>query len=263
MSDEGAAPATETGESKIMPLFDHLDELRSRLIKSFTAILIIFAVAMFYADKIIGVLKVPLAAALPPEMSTLHFTGPMDVFVAQIKVGVMVAIIFACPAWLFQVWRFIEPALYPHERKYAIPFLVAAVGLFFGGIAFAYFLIIPMAMEFLIGIGFQAGATPIITINDYISILTLLIIGFGVVFELPVVIILLAVLDIVSLEFLVKYRKLMMILILVIAAVLTPPDPISQVAMAVPMLLMYEMSIIIVRIIKKGRDGSEETKATA
>jgi sec-independent protein translocase protein TatC len=243
-----------------MSLFDHLNELRGRLIFSILSILAVFAIAMVFSTELIQFINVPLAKALPDNMKTLHFTGPMDVFIAQIKVGGMCAIIFACPVWVFQLWQFVAPALHKHERIYAIPFVLASILLFFTGIGFSFFVVIPMALKFLITLGTEAGATPIITINDYISVLTVLVIGFGVVFQMPILLVLLAVLELITLEFLIQYRKMMLILILVMAAVLTPPDPLSQMAMALPMYVMYELSIILIRLIEKGRKIPETEK---
>jgi len=242
---------------KMMSLFEHLDELRRRLFKGAMAITAVFCVAMFFSNDLIKFLQQPLLSALPQGSSGLHFTGPMDVFVAQIQIGVMVAILFSCPYWLYQLWGFIEPALYSKEKKYARPFLFAAVVLFFSGVSFCYFLVIPKGMEILIGIGTESGATAIITINDYFSLLTILVLGFGVVFELPVVLILLALLDVISADILKQYRKAAIILILIVAAILTPPDPFSQLMMATPMWIMFEVSIIIIDMIKS-KDGKRE-----
>jgi sec-independent protein translocase protein TatC len=248
-------PADDLGlphaNQKMMTLFEHLDELRSRLVKSLIAILAVFGTAMFFANEIIGFLKLPLQQALPDATSTLHFTGPMDVFVAQIQVSIMLSILFACPFWLYQGWRFIEPALYEHEKKYAMPFIFVATLLFFTGVGFCYFVVLPMGMEILIGIGTEAGATAMITINDYFSLLTIMMLGFGAIFELPVVLVLLGLMDIITVDFLKEYRRAIYVLILIAAAILTPPDPFSQMAMAAPMFLMFEVSILILKAIKK------------
>jgi sec-independent protein translocase protein TatC len=251
MANQDTSEPGSSQNHKMMTLFEHLDELRSRIVKSLLAILIIFAAAMFFSTEIIGILKLPLSAALPAGSNSLHFTGPMDVFVAQIQVAVMISILFACPFWLYQLWSFVEPALYPTEKRYARPFLVAAVLLFFAGVSFCYFAILPTGMSILIGIGTEAGATAMITINDYFSLLTVMMLGFGVVFELPVVLILLGLLDIVSAKGLSEYRRAIYVLILIVAAVLTPPDPFSQLAMAIPMVLMFEVAILVLKIIKK------------
>lgn len=235
---------------KVMPLFEHLSELRTRLVRSLVGVLVIFLLCFGFAEHIINFLTTPLESALPPEVNKLHFTGPLDVFIINIKVGVLCGIILGCPIWLFQFWKFFEPALYPRERKYILPFTFASVALFFAGVAFSFLLILPMALEFLIGMGMQVGE-PIITIKDYFSLLTILIFGFGIIFETPLILVLLAFLDLVSAKDLQNYRKFVLVGIMVVGALMTPPDPISQIAMAVPVYIMYEIAILIIRTLEK------------
>lgn len=236
---------------KVMSVFDHLAELRSRLMRSFLAVVVLFFIAFAFAEQILAFLKLPLLAALPKDVNTLHFTGPLDVFVVNIKVAGLVAIVAACPIWLYQFWKFFEPALYPRERRYILPFIVISVALFFAGISFCFFVILPMTLQFLIQMGMEVG-TPLITIKDYISLLILLILGFGIVFEFPVIIVLLALLDLVDLQTLREYRRYMIVVIFVLAAILTPsPDPLSMTALAIPVYLMYEASLIVIALIKK------------
>jgi len=234
-----------------MSLWDHLDELRGRLIKSLMSIAIVFTLAFVFANNIINFLKIPLKAALPPEMKTdLYFTGPMDVFSANMKVAFLVALIFACPIWIYQLWRFIEPALYQRERKYVLPFAVVSILLFFAGMTFCYLVMLPMTLSFLLSYGSEVG-TPIITIGDYVSMVSVLLIGFGLIFETPVILLLLGFLGIVDADMLSEQRRIIVIVILIIAAILTPPDPISQIAMAIPMYIMYEASIVLLRFFAK------------
>lgn len=241
---------------KVMGLFEHVEELRSRLVKSILVIVVFFFLSYAYADVILNFLKMPLVAVLPSGTNALHFTGPMDVFMANVKLGLFSALLLACPVWLYQFWKFVEPALYDHEKKYILPFIAASVLLFTVGVSFCFFFIVPLALEYLIGLGVSMGTTPIITISDYLSLLMLMMIGFGLIFETPVILILLALLDLVSAESLSENRKFVIVAIFIISAVLTPtPDPISQFAMALPTWLMYESSILIIRFIKrKGRE---------
>jgi len=237
---------------KVMSLFDHLVELRQRIVKSLIAVLVFFGIAMAFSTELIEFLKQPLLAAIPQNKDALHFTGPLDVFITSIKVGFLAAIIFACPVWIYQFWRFIEPALYKHERKLVLPFVFASVSLFVAGISFCFYVILPLALEFLITLGMEVG-TPIITITDYVSMLMLMIFGFGFIFETPLILVLLAILDLISAELLAKYRRYVLVGILFVGAILTPPDPLSQIGMAVPLYLMYEFSILIIRLIKRKR----------
>lgn len=232
-----------------MGLFEHLDELRSRLVRSLIAILILFAIAFSFSKEILGFLTAPLAAVLDISGTGLHFTGPMDFFIADIKVGLICAIVFGAPVWAFQFWKFVEPALYKDEKKYVIPFMLATMLLFFGGVTFCYYVMLPMALEFLIGMGLDSGGTAIITVKDYLSLVMILMIGFGLVFETPVVLMLLAFLGLVDADMLAENRKFVVVGILVLGALLTPPDPFSQMAMAIPTYLMYELSIIIIRAV--------------
>ena len=236
---------------------EHLDELRKRIFRSLLAIIVLFSVAFTFAKTIINFIKQPLMNALPEGANVLHFTGPMDVFVANIKISFLTAVIGSCPVWLYQFWKFLEPALYDHERKYALPFLFSSVSLFFGGVSFCFFIIVPLALEFLIQMGLEVG-TPIITIADYVSLLMILIFGFGIVFETPVILVLLALLDLVDAKTLAENRKYVLVGIMILGAILTPPDPISQLAMGVPTYLMYEFSILIIRLVK--RQGRTEVK---
>lgn len=235
---------------KVMSIWDHLSELRSRLVKSFFAILIFFAISFTFAERIIQFLRKPLEKVLPPGVDALHFTGPMDVFMVDLKVGFLVSVVVSGPVWLYQFWKFFEPALYPRERKYILPFVFASSALFFAGIFFCYFVALPIALQFLIKIGMEVG-TPIITIKDYISLLSTMILGFAAVFEAPVLLILLAMLDILSAETLVKSRPFVIVGVLIASAILTPPDPISMIVLAVPLYIMYELSILIIRVVKR------------
>lgn len=240
---------------KVMSLWEHLNDLRAVVVKSGLFVLLLFFIALAFSTQLIEFLKVPLVDALPEGANSLHFTGPMDVFSASLKVSFLVALILGCPVWLYQFWRFFEPGLYPSERKYILPFIIASVLLFFSGVLFCYFVMMPMALQFLIGMGLEVG-TPIITINDYVSLLTILTLGFGLVFETPVILVLLAFLDLISAQTLSEHRRVIIVVILVVAAILTPPDPVSQIAMALPMYLMYEVSIIIIRIIQRKKVGT-------
>lgn len=244
------------GGGKIMGLWGHLDELRERLVKSGVTILILFVISLAFSARILNILKAPLESALPPGTAALHFTGPMDVFMVNLKVAFLMSVIFGAPAWLYQFWKFLEPALYPKERKYVMPFIAATIACFLLGVSFCYFFMIPMALHYLIGIGMEVAA-PIITITDYISLVTVMILGFGLVFETPVILVLLAMLDIVSAEALAAQRRLTFVIILIVAAIITPPDPISMLGMAIPCYLMYELSILIIRVIKRKRLKSD------
>jgi sec-independent protein translocase protein TatC len=237
---------------KVMSIWDHLDELRTRIVWTGLGLIVIFVVSLTFSDHIFAVLKRPLIASLPVGASALHFTGPMDVFMVNIKVAFLVSVIFGCPWWLFQFWKFFEPALYPSERKYILPFIFASVAFFAIGVLFCFHLMLPAALKYLIGIGLKVG-TPIITVTDYVSLVTVMILGFGFIFETPVILVLLAMLDIVTAEALANNRRVMFVVILIVAAIITPPDPFSMIGMALPCYAMYELSIIVIRFLKRKR----------
>ncbi len=250
MTDPTTEPEPLALGGKIMPLFGHLSELRVRLVKSLTAITGMFCICLFFATPMINFLKKPLQAALPMQAQALHFTGPLEVLFADMKVAFVAAVIFASPIWIFQFWKFIEPALYVSERKYMLPFVWSSIVLFLLGVTFCFYLIIPMCLEFLMTMGMEVGA-PMITVSDYLSLILLMTLGFGFIFETPLVLILLAALELINSAVLTAYRKFVVVGILVVAAILTPPDPLSQVAMAVPMYLLYELSILLIRAMEK------------
>jgi len=258
MADHELGPAPQKRQQldeliaggQIMSIWDHLAELRSRLMKAFVAVLVCFGAALAGAEQIIDFLKVPLTQVLPPSANALHFTGPLDVFMVDMKVAMLVGVVMACPFWLFQFWKFFEPALYPRERKFILPSIIASITVFCLGVAFCYLVILPLSLRYLIGLGLEVG-TPMITIKDYISLLTVLIFGFGFVFETPVLIVLLALLDLITVEQLTQHRRFIILAILIVSAMLVPPDPVSLVALAIPVYAMYEIAIVVIRLVKR------------
>ena len=239
-----------------MPLMQHLDELRTRVTRSVVVIMIAFLLLFFKAQDLINFLKTPLVNALPPGTPALHFTGPLDVMFTGMKVSFMAAVIVTSPFWLREFWKFFEPGLYPQERKHILPFIWGSVVLFLAGIAFCYFIALPWTLSFLIKIGLEVGV-PIITVTDYINLLILLFAGFGLVFETPLILVLLSMLGLIDAKTLATQRRMAIVIILVIAALLTPgPDPVSQFVMAVPLYALFELSILIIRRLEQKRDAA-------
>lgn len=252
----------EEEKLKVMGLLEHVGELRSRLIKSILTLIAFFFVCYTFAAQILEYLRQPLVAVLPKGANSLYFTGPMDVFMANVKLGFFSALVLSCPVWIYQLWRFVEPALYEKERRYVMPFMISAISLFVIGVTFCFYVIIPTALEYLIGLGNEMGATAIITINDYLSLVMLLMVGFGAIFETPVILVLLAMLEVITAQTLRENRKVVVVIIFILAAVLTPtPDPISQMAMATPTYLMYEASILIIAYLQKKKEQAEKKAA--
>jgi len=240
---------------KWMSLAAHLGEMRSRLLRSLVAVLVLFAIAVPFATQLLEWAQYPLLQSLDGAAVDLHFTGPFDVFMVSVKVCLLAAVFLACPYWIWQIWSFVSPALYESERKLVVPFAIASILLFWVGTSFCFFFILPLGMKFLIQYGAEV-ATPIITIKDYLSILIPTVLGFGLVFETPVLIVLLGSLGLFRAETLAQYRSIILVVIFIVAALLTPPEPLTQIAMAVPLYLMFEASILILYMIQKKKGAN-------
>jgi sec-independent protein translocase protein TatC len=246
-------PATDSSSpSAAMTIFEHLHEMRQRIIKSLISMVLIFFVVFTYANEILTFLKQPLLEAMPKTQGAqLYFTGPLDVFFAQIKISVLSTIVISSPIWLFQFWRFIEPGLLPQEKRYVMPLTIFSSALFVIGAAFCFYFVIPAMLSFLLGIGLEVGA-PIITINDYLSLIIMMLFACAALFEAPVVIVMLGLMGLITPQMLAGKRKFTFILILITSAIVTPsPDPFSQLALAIPTYLLFEMSIWILFFIDK------------
>ena len=232
-----------------MPLTEHLRELRSRLIKSILAFLVGTGIAFYFASYIFEILKEPVKRSYPKvELITLSPTEPLFIL---LKISVVFGFILSLPLILYQFWRFVEPALYPNEKRLIVPLTFFSIVLFLLGGAFSYFVALPMALKFLLGIGLsQLQATPFLSVNLYISFLLKMIIGFGIAFELPVVMYLLQRAGIVSEEQLKAFRKYF-IVIAFVAGALIAPDVTTQVLMAIPLILLYEISLWVGKIGRK------------
>ncbi len=258
MTDNKNLPTSTNNDDrseKIMPLFDHLAELRTRLITSCIAVLALFILFLLFSEQLLAFLRAPLARALPATSNALHFTSPLEVFLANLKVAFLAALVCACPVWLFHFWRFLTPGLLPEERRYVFPFMISSIALFLLGIIFCFYAILPLALDFLITIGLKVG-TPIITVADYISLLVVLIFAFALIFETPLILVLLGIIGLTDSQALRSHRKLVLVGIVVLAALLTPPDPISQVGLALPVYGMYELSIIVLTTLEKKKPSA-------
>lgn len=238
----------------------HLVELRDRLIRAVAAVVLVFIALFPWANDLYTLLAQPLIAKLP-QGSQMIATGVASTFFIPVKVAMMSAFLIALPFVLYQMWAFIAPGLYQHERKLALPLLVASVLLFFVGMAFAYFLVFPVVF------GFLAGATPegvnfAPDIGAYLDFVMTLFIAFGVTFEVPVVVILLVLTNMVSVQKLREARPYVIVGAFVIGAIFTPPDVISQIMLAIPLWLLYELGIILAGFLRKAK-SAEAQQASA
>ncbi len=256
MTDTAEETATDSPEDHKMPLLDHLIELRKRLMWSIVALLVCFAVAFYFAPEIFAFLSAPLRATMKnyPD-AKLIYTKLYEAFFAQIKLAFYVGAFFAFPVFAWQIYRFIAPGLYKHERKAFLPFLIATPVLFFAGGAMVYFLIMPMAWDFFASFQGVGGVNAALhaKVDDYTTLSIRFIFAFGLAFQMPVALTLLAKAGIVSADGLAKKRKYAIVIVFIAAAVLTPPDVVSQIAMATPLLLLYEISIVLARMMEKKR----------
>jgi sec-independent protein translocase protein TatC len=236
-----------------MSLVEHLTELRYRVVKMLQGIFLGMVACIYFSEYLLAVIRKPILPYLG-ENGGLVFTGVMDKFMAHLKVGALAGVILTCPYWLYHVWAFISPGLYRKERKYAAAFIVSGTVLFLLGVVFVYYLVFPAAFEYLFTIGGDTDK-PMITIGEYLSFFTLMTIMFGVAFEMPLILVLLALMGVFDAAFLRKNRRFAIVIMAVVAAILSPPDALSMVMMWVPLVIFYEASIIVISMLVKDREA--------
>ncbi|MGB8274152.1 MAG: twin-arginine translocase subunit TatC [Alphaproteobacteria bacterium] len=240
-----------------MPLLDHLVELRNRLLYSVVGFLAAFVLCYVYSEQIFAFLVRPLADILHDQTGRrLIYTGLTEAFFTYVKVAMFGALFVSFPVVASQLWMFIAPGLYKNERKAFLPFLIATPVLFVMGAALVYFVVIPLAWRFFLSFETPGGpgALPIqleAKVNEYLSLVMTLIFAFGLCFELPVLLTLLARVGLVTSAQLASMRRYAIVIIFTAAAILTPPDVISQISLALPLLALYEISIFSVRRVEK------------
>lgn len=240
-------------------LISHLLELRDRLMKAMLAILLVFAPCAYYSNALFTIIAKPLLDKLP-KGATLIATSITTPFMTPFKLSFFVALFIAVPVLLYQIWAFVAPGLYRHEKRFAGPLLLSSVVLFYVGVMFAYLVVFPVMFEFFASTA-PVGVTMMPDIDAYLSFILTMFFCFGVAFEVPIAVVLLALSGIVSTEKLTESRGYVLIAIFIIAALLTPPDAVSQCIMAIPMYLLYEGGLIMARIMvkmKRERKAQEE-----
>tara|TARA_X000001036_G_scaffold438378_1_gene486027 strand:+ start:1588 stop:2352 length:765 start_codon:yes stop_codon:yes gene_type:complete len=240
----------------------HLTELRSRLLKSFIFLIVTFILCYYFAENIYSFLVKPYSDAIIENNldRRLIFTALHEAFLTYLKVAFFSAFFLTSPIFLTQIWKFIAPGLYQNEKKALIPYLIATPLLFLFGGLLVYCFIMPLAIKFFLSFESIGSANSIAIqleakVNEYLSLVMRLIFAFGISFQLPVVLSLLARIGVVDSNYLKLRRKYVVVIIFAIAAILTPPDPITQIGLALPLLLLYELSIITVKFIEKKKNA--------
>ena len=248
-------------EDEKLPFTSHLEELRKRLITCFISIGVGFAISFGFKERLFKILVQPLVKVME-EGETLIYTGLPEAFFTYLKVAFLSGLIVASPVILYQFWMFVAPGLYKNERRLMTPIVLLSSFFFIGGALFGYFIVFPWGFKFFLGFASET-VRPLPSMKEYFGFSAKLLLAFGLVFELPLVITFLAKLGIVSVEFLKKNRKYALLLFFAGAAILTPPDVITQVMMALPLMVLYEISIIGARIFGKKKTETEEAEQSA
>ena len=241
---------TKEQNSGEMPFYAHFVELRSRLLRIVIAVFVGTIVCFSFASTFYGFLAVPIYQALPETSQELIFLNPVEPFFVYLKISILAGFIVTSPYVFFQIWRFIAPGLYAHEKKAVIPLVASSTLIFLVGAVFCYCLILPYGLKALIGAGMteEFAATAQISMAAYYDLVVRLIMAFGIVFEMPIFSLFLAKLGVITDKTLVKHWRVAVVLIFVAAAILTPPDVITQICLALPMCILYGVSIFVARI---------------
>jgi len=229
-----------------LPFTDHLEELRYRLIRCVIAIAVGFCIAYIFKEKLFAILTRPLIRVME-HGDTLIFTGLPEAFFTYLKVSLLTGILLAIPVIMYQFWMFVAPGLYKKERKLLIPIAIISSFFFIGGALFGYFIVFPYGFKFLLGFATET-LRPLPSMKEYLGFSAKLLLAFGFVFELPLVITFLAKLGLVTVPFLKRNRKYALLLFFIGSALLTPPDVVTQIMMSVPLMILYEISIVGARI---------------
>ena len=241
-------------ELRSMSLLEHIEELRKRLIYIISGVVVAFFLCVNWADKIFAFLSVPVEKALHGK-SKLVFTKLQGPFVLYMKVALLAGFLLALPWIFYHLWKFIAPALYRKEKRQVFPFLFFTSVSFIAGTAFGYYVMFPLAFEFLIEMG--KDFTPMLTIDDYFGLVFRMLLALGCIFELPVIIYFLAKLGLITHRFLIKSLRWAIIIIFIIGAILSPPDVFSQILVSIPLLILYLLGILIAWAVTKRKEKKD------
>lgn len=236
-------------EEEKAPIADHLEELRWRLIKCVLAVAVGFVATYAFSEKIFNFLVSPLVKVMPKE-SQLIYTSLPEAFFTYLKVSFFSGLILATPVILYQIWKFIMPGLYENEKRHVLPFVLVATIFFLGGVSFAFYVVFPLGFKFFLGFSTEnISALP--SMKEYLSFSMKLLFAFGVTFELPVIMYFLARIGIINHEMLKRQRKYAILIVVILASILTPPDVISQILLAIPLIALYEVSIWVTYLVRR------------
>jgi len=238
------------------PFLEHLEELRQRLIRCLIAVGVAFVICYIFSKEIFALLTIPLREALP-EGSSMIFTNLPEAFFTYLKLSFFSGIFLAFPYILYQAWLFVAPGLYAHEKRYLLPFLIFATFFFVAGAAFGYFVVFPYGFRFFLGFSTDF-IRPAPKVKEYLSFSLTLLLAFGVVFELPVFIFFLSRMGVVDHRMLARNRRYAILIIFIAAAIFTPPDVITQLMMAAPLLVLYELSVWVAKVFGRKRPDEDE-----
>ncbi|HLA28465.1 MAG TPA: twin-arginine translocase subunit TatC [Syntrophales bacterium] len=247
-----------------MPFTAHLEELRFRLIRIIAAVGIGFVVSYTFKERLFKVITKPLSSVLPPN-SFMIYTGMPEAFFIYMEIAFFASLFLTSPYILYQIWKFVSPGLYSREKKYVLPFVFSSTTLFAGGVLFGYFIVLPPAFKFFVSFS-SDFLKPMFSFKEYLSLSLKFLLGFGISFQLPVFLFFMTKIGIVNSRLLSKQRRYAILMIFIVAAVLTPtPDPFNQFLMALPLMLLYEVGIIVARIAERkpspaDNDGDEDKK---
>ncbi len=250
MSQPEALPPAVAEEEDLerMSLFEHLEELRSRILRSVVALVLGFFVCFAFAQQIYGILELPIK----PYVEKLSFLRVTDPFMIYVKVAFLASIFLTSPFLMWQMWGFVSPGLYRKEKRMAVPFVFFGSAFFIGGGLFGYFIAFPYAVEFLLGIGSQFEA--VITVDTYFSFLVMILLGLGLMFQLPMVIFMLAQIGFVTPAFLMRHFRWAVLIIFIVAAIITPtPDPFNLCVVALPTIALYLLGVGAAWLVQRGK----------
>jgi sec-independent protein translocase protein TatC len=251
------------GKNKQSSFIEHLIELRSRLIKSFAFLITFFILCYFFSEEIYSFLLTPYADAVKDDEVNrrMIFTALHETFITYLKVSFFAAMFISSPIILTQIWKFVAPGLYKNEKSALLPYLVATPILFLLGGMLVYYLIMPLAIKFFLSFETTTSVSSLpiqleAKVNEYLSLIMRLIFAFGISFQLPVLLSLLARVGFIDSDYLINKRKYFIVIIFAAAAILTPPDPITQIGLGIPLLILYELSILSVKLIEKKKNNA-------